>query len=123
MVVIKETVPALREIYGKSFINEVEKMSDVIGFSIEKENDEFRVEFNPDRPDLFSFSLLKRSIDIYHGKKEWQPIRVGGGTLDFNIENDVRALRPYAIGFHCKGPRIGDHYLGYKWKFKNLGHE
>ncbi len=110
MVVIKETVPALREIYGKSFISDVEKMSDVIGFSIEKENDEFRVEFNPDRPDLFSFSLLKRSIDIYQGKKEWQPIRVGEGTSDFNIENDVRSLRPYAIGFHCKGPRIGDHY-------------
>ncbi len=110
MVVIKETVPALKEIYGKSFINEVEKMSDVIGFSIEKENDEFRVEFNPDRPDLFSFSLLKRGIDIYQGNKEWQPIRIGRGKSDFNIEKDVRSLRPYAIGFHCKGPRIGEHY-------------
>ena len=110
MVVIKETVPTLRKIYGNSFINEVENMADVIGFSIEKENDEFRVEFNPDRPDLFSFSLLKRTIDIYHGKGKWQPIRIEKGTADFIIDSKVRGLRPYAIGFHCKGPRIGDHF-------------
>ncbi len=110
MVVIKEATPSLRKLYGENFIPEVEKYSEVIGYSTEKDEDEFRVEFNPDRPDLFSFSQIKRAMEIFYGKKRWQPLNIGGGQSDFIIDKSVRNLRKYVIGFHCRGGRIGEHF-------------
>lgn len=110
MVVIKETVPSLRKVYGKDFIKAVETFSEVIGYSTEKEDDEFRVEFNPDRPDLFSFNLLKRSLGIYYGGQRWEPLRIGAGKDHFLIDSNVRALRPYTVGFQSRGQKIGHHF-------------
>lgn len=110
MVVIKEAIPALRKLYGDNFIRDVEEYSEIIGYSIEADDGELRVEFNPDRPDLFSFSLLRMSMDIFNSRKKWKPLLMGKSTDDFTIDKSVRAIRPYAVGFHCTGNRIGDHF-------------
>ncbi len=110
MVVIKEAIPELRKLYGESFISEVETFSEVIGYSTEKDDSEFRVEFNPDRPDLFSFNLLKNSMDVYYGNKQWKPISIKKGGSSFLVDDNVKSLRRFAIGFQCTGPRIGSHF-------------
>lgn len=110
MVVIKEAAPALRQLYGVNFTDEVENFSEIIGYSVEWDGEEFRVEFNPDRPDLFSFNLLKRAISVYHRQEGWHTIRIQKGERDYSIEDGVRKLRPFMIGFHCTGKKIGAHF-------------
>ena len=110
MVVIKEAIPELRKLYGENFIPEIERFSEVIGYSTEKDDFEFRVEFNPDRPDLFSFNLLKISMEMYYNNLRWKPISIRKKGSDFLVDENVRSLRKYAIGFHCIGRSIGDHF-------------
>ena len=110
MVVIKETRPVLTSLYGKEFISEIIDFSGIIGYTLEEEGDEIKVEFNPDRPDLFSFSSLYNSIQIYAGKKSWEPLIFVGKKLDFIMDKSVRKLRPYTVGFCCDGQEIGGHF-------------
>ncbi len=110
MVVIKETRPVLTSLYGKGFISQINEFSGIIGYTLEEEGEEIKVEFNPDRPDLFSFTSLYNSIQIYAGKKTWKPLAFDGKVLDFIIDKSVRKLRPYTIGFCCNGNEIGEHF-------------
>lgn len=110
MVVIKETRPVLTGLYGNDFISRLDYFSGIIGYTLEEEGQEIRVEFNPDRPDLFSFTSLHHSMEIYDGKFSWKPLEFGKKTLDFIIDDDVRKLRPYTIGFCCNGPSVGNHF-------------
>lgn len=110
MVVIKETLPVLKSLYGSDFISKLDDYSNIIGYTLEQENQEIKVEFNPDRPDLFSFTSLNNAMEIYSGRKSWKPLSFEKKKLDFIIDGSVRKLRPYTIGFHCEGDAIGDHF-------------
>ncbi len=110
MVVIKETRSVLTSLYGKNFISHINDFSTVVGYSVEEEGGEVKVEFNPDRPDLFSFTSLYNAMQIYYGKKSWKPVSFKGTQLEFLIEKNVRRLRPYTIGFCCQGNEIGEHF-------------
>ena len=110
MVVIKETASNLTDTYGDNFIPRVQKFSTVIGYSVELEDGELKVEFNPDRPDLFSFVSLKAAIETYDGRKSWTPLKFSDKEIGFKIEPAVRDLRPFALAFHCQGPVIGRNF-------------
>lgn len=110
MVVIKEARPALTKLYGKDFISRLGHFSEVIGYTLEEEGQETRVEFNPDRPDLFSFTALHKSMDVYDGRSSWKPLTLSNSKLDFIIDDSVRKLRPYTVGFCCEGEPIGEHF-------------
>lgn len=110
MVVIKETRPALTKLYGNDFISRLDHFSGIIGYTLEEEGQEIRVEFNPDRPDLFSFTSLHNSMEIYAGKNSWKPLSFSKSNLDFIIDDSVRKLRPYTVGFCCEGGPIGEHF-------------
>lgn len=110
MVVIRESESNLKLLYGDDFINEILTFSGVIGFGVEVEEGEVRVEFNPDRPDLFAFSLLKRSMDIYNRKKESKQEKIGLSKIGFVVEESALRLRPYIVTFQASGKRIGKHF-------------
>lgn len=110
MVVIKETKDVLRNLYGTDFVSRLDDFSSVIGFTLEVDGQEVRAEFNPDRPDLFSFSSLSNAIEVYEKKKNWRPLSYSERQLDFIIHDDVRKLRPLTIGFCCSGDKIGAHF-------------
>lgn len=110
MVVIKETGANLSGEYGKNFLHDIYDFSTVIGYSVEEEDGEVKVEFNPDRPDLFSFSALSNAIDVYNGRRTWKPLDFSPKEMDFIIEKSVRKLRPYTVGIQCRGPKIGNHF-------------
>lgn len=110
MVVIKETVSTLSSQYGKNFISRIQSFSSIIGYTVEIEDGEIKVEFNPDRPDLFSFATLSHSIGIYEGEYSWKPLSFGKGGIPFNIDPSVRKLRPLVVGFHCRGKAIGNNF-------------
>lgn len=110
MVVIKENRMALSGLYGDDFIKRLDDFSGIIGYTLELEDQEVKVEFNPDRPDLFSFTSLNHAMEIYSGQKTWKPLKFSRKEIDFNIDHNVRKLRPYTIGFTCKGSKIGEHF-------------
>ncbi|MEM0158768.1 MAG: phenylalanine--tRNA ligase subunit beta, partial [Thermoplasmataceae archaeon] len=109
MVVIKGSREKIVALYGREFLEEMKDFSRIIGFTVEEGEDEVRVEFNPDRPDLFAFSQLKQAVDVfYHGKKR---DLVFSSKPSFKIiqERETVPIRRYILGFSAKGNRIGDH--------------
>ena len=71
MVVIKEESVALEKRLGKEYYDKLSLYADVIGFTLEEENGETRIEFNPDRPDLFSFYALNESMKCFYYRHFW----------------------------------------------------
>lgn len=107
MVVIKDTRQNLNKIYGAKFLQGILKFSTVIGYSVEEENDEIKVEFNPDRPDLFSFNSLWNAIEVFEGKKTWNSLQFSKKKIDFIIDQSARTLRPFTVGLQCEGKPLG----------------
>lgn len=117
MVVIKDSRANLEKEFGKSFIGRIQDFSEVIGYTLEEDGDEIRVEFNPDRPDLFSFHAMDRSMKCYYDKDYWIPQELHKSGVHFVINGDVQELRRYAIGFVARGKEIGnnlDHLIEYQ---------
>lgn len=110
MVVIKDTRQNLNATYGDKFLPGILEFSSVVGYTVEEENDEVKVEFNPDRPDLFSFTSLWHAIQVYRGTKTWQPLDFSSKTIDFIIDESARKLRPFTVGLQCDGPCIGAYF-------------
>lgn len=110
MVVIKNTRENLETLYGDKFLQNVQDFSTVIGFTVEEEEDEIKVEFNPDRPDLFSFTSLMHSISTYSGDTRWKPLKLTSANDSFIVDQSARKLRPFAIGFQCDGAPIASHF-------------
>ena len=110
MVVIRDSEATLKLLYGDNFINEILTFSGVIGFGVEVEEGEVRVEFNPDRPDLFAFSLLKGSMDTYNRKKGKNRQKIGSSKIAFIVEESALRLRPYIVTFQASGNGIGKHF-------------
>ena len=125
MVVIRDSKAHLEKEYGNNFINRIRDFSEVIGYTVEEDSDEIRVEFNPDRPDLFSFASMYRSIKCFYDKDYWTVQDIKSSGVNFSIEDSVRKLRKYAIAFVAKGNPISaklDNLIDYQERLHdNLG--
>lgn len=108
MVVIRESQDSLEKKFGKNFSRRLDSFSEVIGYTVEKEEGELKIEFNPDRPDLFSFYGLNRSIKCFYDKNYWIYREPDDSGVVFKIDELVRSLRLYMTSFVALGKQIGD---------------
>lgn len=106
MVVIKGTRNGLNKEFGQDFVERLYDFSEVIGFTIEEESGELKVEFNPDRPDLFSFISLNRSIRCYYDKDYWILKESSPSGIEMKVTEGVKKLRKYAAAFVANGKPI-----------------
>ncbi len=98
MVVIRTEEDILKNYLGMEWESRLNKFSRVIGFSYEKSG-EVKIEFNPDRPDLYSVLSLIKSMDIFEGK----PNRIGRILrTDRILINHKPQIRPYIAVFEVK---------------------
>lgn len=117
MVVIKEESASLERKLGKEYFDKLGAYADVIGFSIEEDGGETKLEFNPDRPDLFSFYSLKESMKCFYDKDFWIAREPVYNEIFFEVTDSVLKKRPFALSFVAKGKRIGnmlDHLIEYQ---------
>lgn len=117
MVVIKGTRDGLNREYGKNFVEKLYNYSEIIGFTIEEEGDELKVEFNPDRPDLFSFVSLNRAMKCFYDRDFVIIGKNKASGLEMNVEKEVTKLREYVTGFIATGNKISsklDHIIEYQ---------
>lgn len=108
MVVIRDNKKFLVRTFGPEFIERLQEFAWVIGFTAEIEEDEVKVEFNPDRPDLFSFYSLDSAMKLFY--KDIQSKRPDFTQADFdvNITGDALSIRPYFLCFIASGPALGE---------------
>ncbi len=110
MVVIRADEKFISETFGRDFISKIWDFSGIIGYTPERDGGELKVEFNPDRPDLFSFTTLCSAISCYYDRKEVGPIRYGTGTVIFSVSKEATKLRPFVSSFEAHGNSIGNRF-------------
>ena len=106
MVVIRNSRSYLESRYGKDFVKEIREFAKIIGFTVE-ESDEIKIEFNPDRPDLFSFPMLEQAISVYNRNvaadiPDYEMVRE-----QIEVDPHTKAIRKVIGGFYAAGPAIG----------------
>lgn len=73
------------------------------------EDDTIKVEISPNRPDLYSVEgvtrALKGVLDMEVGLPKYH---VGDGGIDFQVDKNVKAVRPYLVGGLVKGLTLTD---------------
>ncbi len=106
MVVIKASSEYVKNIMGKETYDKIEEFSKVIGYEYEF-GEEVRIEFNPDRPDLFSFVTLADAIKKFYYNKRDETYNFSSGNIDISNENN-KSGRPFIYTFIAKGERIGE---------------
>ncbi|MGC8608992.1 MAG: phenylalanine--tRNA ligase subunit beta, partial [Thermoplasmata archaeon] len=106
MVVIKSKPETLKSKFSDGDIRYLEAFSHVIGYSIEYDN-EIKIEFNPDRPDLFSFPSLIRAIKSYYDRDFVLRSLLEKDNTDIYIEKEALYIRPYFYSFSAIGSQIG----------------
>ncbi|ARD84158.1 phenylalanyl-tRNA synthetase subunit beta [Ferroplasma acidiphilum] len=110
MVVIKENKDDLIHEIGINYYSKLSDFAGIIGYSIEEENNEVKLEFNPDRPDLFSFYALKSNMKIfYDGNYRIKPLFEKSDKL-IRVDNSVKSERPYVMSFVARGKPLGNYY-------------
>ncbi|GGM73403.1 phenylalanine--tRNA ligase subunit beta [Thermogymnomonas acidicola] len=105
MVVIRASGEEILNTLGEEGASLIEKFASVIGYSVEADAEGLRVEFNPDRPDLFSLPTLARAIRTYHGDDA--EYKVVDGHVTVYVD---RSVAPYRGNFACfvaRGNPIG----------------
>jgi phenylalanyl-tRNA synthetase beta chain len=108
MVVIRDTREFLQRTFGDQFLSRLEEFSSVIGFSVESDRDSVKVEFNPDRPDLFSFYSLSESMNGFYGKEEPAQLVMKDSEVSVHITGDALSIRPFFLCFVAEGPELGE---------------
>ncbi len=109
MVVIKGSERAIKNLYGKDAVLKLENFADIIGYSIEIQDGELRIELNPDRPDLFSFPTLVKASSNYSSPAD---LKAPGEvfSLPLSLDPEALKLRPYVYSFTATGNRLGAHF-------------
>lgn len=95
LVVLRESKQNVEKIIGPDWEESLLMFSRVIGFSLEID-EEIKLEFNPDRPDLFSLYSLKESMENFAGNVRKR------GTLNSSkrlLQNNKPASREFAAAF------------------------
>ncbi len=107
MVVLRADRIQIEQLFGPDFLEKLSRFSQVIGYTVESEGTDIKVEFNPDRPDLFSFTTLESAIRIFFLESEIPRQKTVTGNVAFNITEEAVKLRPYVTSFACRGGKIG----------------
>lgn len=110
MVVIKKPKQDLIFDIGSNYVSKLYDFASIIGYSIEEENNEIKLEFNPDRPDLFSFYALKSAMKTFydgdyrikHLFHEMEPM--------LTVDKSMKDERPFAMSFIATGKPLGKYY-------------
>lgn len=110
MVVIKADLNFISDCYGDDFLQLAEKFSSVMGYSIEHDSGELKLEFNPDRPDLFSFTTLNSAIRAYYKNEIIKPISPVRDDLRFQIFPEALKLRSQVSAFVAVGQPVGNKF-------------
>ena len=105
MVVIRASTEYVRNILGSEVFDKIEAFSKVMGYEYEA-GEEIKIEFNPDRPDLFSFVTLGDAIGKFYGIKRNDVYNYTEGNIAISNENN-KASRPFIYAFIAKGKQIG----------------
>ncbi|MCY0851632.1 MAG: phenylalanine--tRNA ligase subunit beta [Thermoplasma acidophilum] len=110
MVVIKAPLKELEGRYGREIVDLILRYSGIIGYSADY-GEEIRIEFNPDRPDLFSFPTLMKQIKIFfYGEVEIRKPQTTDDVVKVTVSRGVRSIRPYFSALTAEGPSIGAHF-------------
>ncbi len=122
MVVIKDSKNNVADNIGNTYYNKLYDYSKIIGYSVEEDN-ELKIEFNPDRPDLFSFFALKESMKIFYDNN----YRIKGILNSSNIkiipDRSILRERPYLLSFTAEGKPIGNnlqHIIDYQERLHDI---
>ena len=121
MVVLREALSDITEEFSEGFINNITDFSRIIGYTVEVDA-ELKLEFNPDRQDLFSFYSLKRAIECFYEGRRYEPIHIGHSKIEFKVSSSVSRIRPFAFGFMAYGNPIGSKLkslIGYQERIHN----
>ena len=110
MVVIRAEEKFITETFGNDFIGKIWDFSEIIGYTPEKDGNEIKVEFNPDRPDLFSFTTLESAVSCYYDGKKTGPIKYRNGKIVFSVSDEAVKMRPFVTSFEAVGTAIGNRF-------------
>jgi len=108
MVVIRDSSEFLNRNFGDDFIHQLQRYASVIGFSVETDNGTVKVEFNPDRPDLYSFYSLNRSMEIFDSASIPGIIDIQDSDFDVHIEKNALSIRPYFLSLLAEGDKLAE---------------
>lgn len=109
MVVIRKSTGEFKKLHSKEIYSDLEDYADIIGYSFESDKEEIRIELNPDRPDLMSFSTLISSCRNYFNPSEWKEYS-SNVNVKLILDSTALKLRPYVFGFTAFGKNIGDNF-------------
>ncbi len=122
MVVIKDSKNNIINSIGGNYYDRLYDYSKIIGYSIDEDN-ELKIEFNPDRPDLYSFFALKDSMKIFYDNN----YRIKGILNNSNIaiipDKHILKERPYLLSFIAEGKNIGNnfqHIINYQERLHDI---
>ncbi|KAA8923447.1 phenylalanine--tRNA ligase subunit beta [Thermoplasma sp.] len=117
MVVIRAPVDDLENRFGREIVDLIFRYGSVIGYSVDRDK-EIKIEFNPDRPDLFSFPTLVKQVKIFfYGDVEIRKPQSVDESIRVSVSRGVRGIRPYLSTFTAEGSSIGDYFddlIGYQ---------
>ncbi len=106
MVVIKKNLRDFERNFGRNVSSDLRAYADIIGYTLEEEGGELRIELNPDRPDLLSFPTLIRSSGNFEDPEEFS--EYGYDTkAALHLSDKGLKLRPYVFAFTARGKPIG----------------
>jgi phenylalanyl-tRNA synthetase beta chain len=110
MVVIRAEEKFITETFGNDFMGRIWDFSGIIGYTPERDGNEIKVEFNPDRPDLFSFTTLESAVSCYYDGKKTGPIKYRNGKIVFSVSDEAVKMRPFVTSFEAVGTAIGNRF-------------
>jgi phenylalanyl-tRNA synthetase beta chain len=94
LVVIRSDKKIFIRSFGEEWTDKLKTYSRIIGFSYEDNQEEIKLEFNPDRPDIYSTLSLIHSIRTYFGS----PSKRGEMSVAKRRINNLKPrCRPYII--------------------------
>ncbi|MCW6168716.1 MAG: phenylalanine--tRNA ligase subunit beta [Thermoplasmatales archaeon] len=110
MVVIREDISDLKRRFGENASNELTWFSGIIGFSIDVTSDAIKIELNPDRPDLYSFSTMFDAIRTFKNPENLSGIAMKPPPVSLHVSDKALKLRRYILCFWANGSTLGDRF-------------
>lgn len=108
MVVIRKNLSDFAGSYGKGSLSEITSYADIIGYSIETDREEIRVELNPDRPDLLSFPTLLNSSRNFARPSGVKTYATDSSVI-ISLTEAGLGLRPFVFAFTATGNKINNY--------------
>lgn len=110
MVVIRKPIRDFESTYGQDALGTFRVFADVIGYSVETDSEEIKIELNPDRPDLLSFPTLEASSSNFIRPSSLKLYRTDPGSV-IELSKDGLKVRPYVTAFTARGSAISNNLV------------